>query len=74
MGAYCCFDEARRGSLAPGKLADLVVLSDDPLTVPEAALPDLRVELTLVGGRVAHNAGEGLPPVDPAAEAALGPG
>ncbi len=74
MGAYCCFDEARRGSLVPGKLADLVVLSDDPLTVPEAALPDLRVELTLVGGRVAHSAGEGLPPVDPAAEAALGGG
>jgi predicted amidohydrolase YtcJ len=55
-----------------GKLADLIVLSGAPLTAPEEALPDLRVELTIVGGRVAHSAGEGLPPVDPAAHAALG--
>jgi predicted amidohydrolase YtcJ len=71
-GAYCCFAEDERGSLEVGKLADLIVLSGDPLTAPEEALPDLRVELTIVGGRVAHSAGEGLPPVDPAAHAALG--
>jgi predicted amidohydrolase YtcJ len=71
MGAYCCFDEARRGSLAAGKLADLIVLADDPLGVPEDALADLRVELTVVGGRVAHSAGDGLPPVHPAARQAL---
>ena len=72
MGAYCCFDEARRGSLEVGKLADLAVLADDPLAVPDEALPELRVELTVVGGRVAHSAGDGLPPVDSAARQALG--
>ena len=71
-GAYCCFAEAERGSLEPGKLADLIVLGGDPLTVPDNALADLPVELTVVGGRVAHGAGDGLPPVDPAAQAALG--
>ena len=70
-GAYCCFAEAERGSLEPGKLADLIVLGGDPLTVPADALADLPVELTLVGGRVAHSAGDDLPPVDPAAQAAL---
>jgi predicted amidohydrolase YtcJ len=70
-GAYCCFAETERGSLEPGKLADLIVLAGDPLTVPDDALPDLQVELTLVGGRVAHSAGDGLPPADPAARAPL---
>jgi predicted amidohydrolase YtcJ len=70
-GAYCCFAETERGSLEPGKLADLIVLSGDPLTVSEEALPDLHVELTLVGGRVAHSVGDGLPAVDVAAHAAL---
>ena len=72
-GAYCCFAETERGSLEPGKLADLIVLSGDPLTVPEDALPALQVELTMVGGRVAHSVGAGLPPVDLAARAALAP-
>jgi predicted amidohydrolase YtcJ len=70
-GAYCCFAEATRGSLEVGKLADLIVLGADPLTVPDDALPDLPVELTVVGGRIAHSAGDGLPPVDPAIQAAL---
>jgi predicted amidohydrolase YtcJ len=63
-GAYCCFEERRRGSLEPGKLADLVVLSDDPLTVPVDAIRELRVELTMVGGRVVHSAGPDLPPAE----------
>lgn len=44
------FDEDERGTLEPGRLADLVVLSGDPLTVPEPA--GLRVELTVVDGRI----------------------
>jgi hypothetical protein len=63
-GAYCCFAEHERGSLEAGKLADLIVLSGDPLGVPEDALPELQVELTMVGGRVVHSAGAGLPPAD----------
>ena len=53
-GAYCCFDEGRRGSLQVGKLADLIILSDDPLTIDLDAFRDLRVELTMVGGEVVH--------------------
>jgi predicted amidohydrolase YtcJ len=41
---------ARRGSLSPGKDADLVVLSPDPFPLPAGALLSTRVELTMVGG------------------------
>nr|MBA2447861.1 amidohydrolase family protein [Chloroflexota bacterium] len=58
-GAYAMRMEDRLGSLEPGKYADLVVLSDDYLTIPEAEVRDLRVELTMVGGAIVHGA-EGL--------------
>ncbi len=53
-GAYASFDEARLGTLTPGKLADLVILSDNPLTVPTDALPEISVLLTLIGGKVEY--------------------
>ncbi|HEY7493295.1 MAG TPA: amidohydrolase family protein [Candidatus Tectomicrobia bacterium] len=53
-GAYFCGVESQRGSLEPGKLADLAVLSDDPLHVPAERLPDLHVHLTMLGGRVVY--------------------
>lgn len=56
-GAYFCGVETQRGSLQVGKLADLAVLSDDPLQVPEERLPDLQAHLTLVGGRVVYDGG-----------------
>jgi len=56
-GAYLTFEENERGTLEPGKLADLAVLSDDPLTCPEETLPDIRSMLTLVDGRVVHRDG-----------------
>ncbi|GIX48129.1 MAG: amidohydrolase [Candidatus Tectimicrobiota bacterium] len=56
-GAYFCGQEARLGSLAPGKLADLAVLSDDVLRVPSERLPTLQAVLTLVGGRPVHDSG-----------------
>jgi predicted amidohydrolase YtcJ len=43
--------EERRGTLRPGKLADLVILNRDPLTCPPEELTSLRVEATMVGGR-----------------------
>ena len=46
--------ERELGSLAPGKLADLVVLSENPVMVPVSALPEIRVRLTMVGGRAVH--------------------
>ena len=56
-GAYFCGVEAQRGSLETGKLADLVVLSADPLQAPEDQLPHLHAHLTLVGGRVVYDNG-----------------
>jgi predicted amidohydrolase YtcJ len=46
----------RRGSLAQGKDADLVVLAPDPFPLPPDALRDTRVELTMVGGRIVYGA------------------
>jgi predicted amidohydrolase YtcJ len=54
-GAYLCFEEREKGSLEVGKLADLQVLSDDPLHVDPDALKDLHVELTMVDGCMAHD-------------------
>jgi predicted amidohydrolase YtcJ len=51
-GAFLTFDEDDRGSIEVGKLADLAVLSADPLTVEESAIRDLAADLTVVGGRV----------------------
>jgi len=53
-GAYLTFDEDKKGSLEPGKLADLAVLSADPLTVEETGLADIRALMTMVGGRIVH--------------------
>ncbi|MGE0361881.1 MAG: amidohydrolase [Vicinamibacterales bacterium] len=54
--AWLTMEERTKGSIEPGKLADLVVLSEDPLTAPAERVRDARVELTIVGGRVVHRA------------------
>lgn len=54
-GAYFCGVENQRGSLEAGKLADLAVLSNDPLQVPDDQIPDLHAVLTIVGGQVVHD-------------------
>jgi predicted amidohydrolase YtcJ len=46
------FDEGRKGTLEPGKLADLVVLSADYVTVPEDQIKDIKADVTIVGGKV----------------------
>lgn len=51
-GAFAAFDEDRLGTLLPGKLADLVILDRDPFTTPPHELHRIRVERTIVGGRV----------------------
>jgi predicted amidohydrolase YtcJ len=53
--AYAAKEEAEKGSLAAGKLADITVLSEDILSVPENRLRDTRVTRTIVGGRVVYS-------------------
>ena len=52
--AWAAFEEQDKGTIAPGKLADLVVLSGDLLTIPADDIPKVRVEATIVGGRVLY--------------------
>jgi predicted amidohydrolase YtcJ len=56
-GANVMFCENDLGSLEPGKLADLVVLSQDIMTIPEDRIPETQVLATLVGGRAVHDVG-----------------
>jgi predicted amidohydrolase YtcJ len=52
--AALSFDEASRGQIAPGMLADLVVVNPDPFTVQPGELSSVRVALTLVNGQVVY--------------------
>jgi predicted amidohydrolase YtcJ len=55
--AWFTRDDATRGTLAPGKLADLAVLTKDYLTVPAEEIGGIEALLTMVGGRVVYAAG-----------------
>jgi predicted amidohydrolase YtcJ len=50
-GAYAEFSERDKGTLEPGKLADIVVLSEDIFRIPPENIRDVKVTLTLAGGR-----------------------
>ena len=53
--AIAAFEEDIKGTLSPGKYADIVVLSQDLLTVEEEKIPDTIVEITIVGGEVRYS-------------------
>ncbi len=53
-GHWLTWEENNRGSLGPGQVADLVVLSDDPLSCEEDAIKAIQVEQTYLGGRRVH--------------------
>jgi predicted amidohydrolase YtcJ len=57
-GAHLTFEEDVKGSLEPGKYADLAILSDDPLTCSDDALKDIVALKTIVGGRVVYERDE----------------
>jgi hypothetical protein len=50
--AYAEFQESEKGSIVPGKLADMVLLSDDIFSIPPEAIKDVKVDMTMVGGKV----------------------
>lgn len=52
--AFAAFEEDVKGSISPGKLADIVVLSQNIMTVPEEEIPNARVDMTILGGRVVY--------------------
>ena len=53
-GAFAGFEEGSRGSLKPGKYADVTVLSKDILTIPEDEIPSAHVVYTIVGGKIRY--------------------
>jgi len=55
-GAYVEREENIRGKIAPGMLADLTVLSENPFTIPLDKMPRIKSILTLVGGKVIYSA------------------
>ena len=56
--AYAAFEEHLKGSLTPGKLADIIVLSQDIMTIPEDDIPATEVVYTIVGGEVRYSGPE----------------
>jgi predicted amidohydrolase YtcJ len=62
--AWLARDEHQRGTLAPGMLADLVVLDRDPLTCPPPELDQVEVLATMLGGRITHVSAPGIPGID----------
>ncbi len=53
-GAKIGFEEDIKGNVEPGKLADFVVLSDDPYQVPKEKIGDIKVDMTIVGGKTVY--------------------
>jgi predicted amidohydrolase YtcJ len=55
-GAYASKEEAIKGSITPGKLADFVVLSEDPHTIEAEKIKDITIVRTVVGGKTVYEA------------------
>ena len=55
-GAYDSHEEAIKGSITPGKLADFVVLADDLHTVDQEKIKDIQIVRTVVGGTTVYQA------------------
>ena len=53
-GAYASKEENLKGSISPGKLADFVVLSEDPHTIDPERIKDIAIARTVVGGTTVH--------------------
>lgn len=53
-GAYAGYEENVKGSIETGKLADMVVLSDDILTIPKDKIKDIKIDMTIIDGEVVY--------------------
>lgn len=53
-GAYASYEEGIKGTIAPGKLADFVMLADDPHTVPSDKIKDIEIVRTVTGGATVY--------------------
>src|SRR5262249_1540528 len=53
-GAHASFEEGLKGSIMEGKLADFVILAEDPHRIDPERIKDIRVERTVVGGVAVH--------------------
>ena len=54
--AYAEFQEKEKGSITPGKLADMVLLSDDIFTIDPTRIRDVKIATTIVGGKIVWEA------------------
>ena len=52
--AYSGFEEDIKGSIEPGKLADLIVIDRDILTIPEDQIKDVKVDMTIIDGKIVY--------------------
>jgi predicted amidohydrolase YtcJ len=66
--AWFSGEDAKKGAIVPGQLADLAVLSADYFNVPEAEIPRIESVLTMVGGKVVYGTGEFAPLSPPPAQ------
>jgi hypothetical protein len=55
-------DQKDLGSIEPGKLADLVIIDKDYMTIPDESIHSIQVEMTIIGGKVIFDASKGRPP------------
>jgi len=58
-GAYLSWEEKTKGTIEPGKLADMIVLPFDPLTAPEETFLSGKVDMTILGGKVVYERPKG---------------
>jgi hypothetical protein len=56
--AWASFEETLKGSIEPGKLADMAILSGDLLTCPVDQIKNIESELTLLGGKIVYSSGK----------------
>jgi predicted amidohydrolase YtcJ len=57
-GAYAEFAEQSKGSIVPGKFADIVILSEDIMTIPALQIATTNVVMTVIGGKIRYRSQE----------------